>query len=79
MAFSNLVLIQWGKSNANGFQTLTLPITYTTVYIGLTTTVRNNGATADEGGNGFCVVDNSTCKVSPCSYIYKVNWLTIGF
>ena len=76
---SNLLLIQWGKTTTNGYKMITLPTTYTNSYIGLTTTNRNAGASADEGGNGFSVSSLTTCSVSPCSFKYTLFWFTIGF
>ena len=77
--FNNNIIIQYGKTSVNGLQTISLPISYTTYYIGLSTTIRDAAADSYEGGNGFYVVNNTTCKVSPCGFSVSAYWMTIGY
>ena len=76
---STNVLIQWGKTLSASLQTITLPMAYSNSYIGLTTTIRNIIANANEGGNSFYIETLTTAKVAPCAYMYTVYWMTVGY
>ena len=77
--FSTNVLIQWGKTLSTSLQTITLPMAYSKSYIGLTTTIRNIIANANEGGNSFYIETLTTAKVAPCAYMYTAYWMTVGY
>ena len=79
LVISTNVLIQWGKPLSTGLQTITLPMAYSNSYIGLTTSIRNVAANANEGGNSFYIETLTTAKIAPCAYMYTAYWITVGY